>query len=52
MDNRQTNNEKFNAMLNSCDNPRAVYNVLRQLSLEQLKALNEYAQKLQQEQNT
>ena len=24
----QTNNERFNALLNSCENPRAVYNVL------------------------
>lgn len=28
----RSNNEKFNALLNSCENPRAVYNALAALS--------------------
>ena len=28
----QTNNERFNALLNSCENPRAVYNALLALA--------------------
>lgn len=30
----QTNNERFNALLNSCQNPRAVYNALAAFAVD------------------